>query len=94
MRYRRHVSADADSPADDAEAPLAASERIAALDVLRGFALLGVFIMNMPAFSHSIVSSIMRLRSVAPIKVEVGPAMTPSVTGAIASPARPRLSRV
>jgi uncharacterized protein len=48
------VSADADSPADDAEAPLAASERIAALDVLRGFALLGIFIMNMPAFSHSI----------------------------------------
>jgi len=48
------VSADADSPADDAEAPLAASERVAALDVLRGFALLGIFIMNMPAFSHSI----------------------------------------
>lgn len=48
------MSADADSPADDAEAPLAASERIAALDVLRGFALLGIFIMNMPAFSHSL----------------------------------------
>jgi uncharacterized protein len=48
------VSADADSPADDAEAPLADSERIVALDVLRGFALLGVFIMNMPAFSHSL----------------------------------------
>jgi len=48
------VSADADSPADDAEAPLAAGERIVALDVLRGFALLGIFIMNMPAFSHSI----------------------------------------
>jgi len=48
------VSADADSPANDAEAPLAAGERIAALDVLRGFALLGVFIMNMPAFSHSL----------------------------------------
>ena len=47
------MSADADSPADDAEAPLADSERIAALDVLRGFALLGIFIMNMPAFSHS-----------------------------------------
>src|SRR6476620_3560096 len=54
LRYRRHVSADADSPADDAEAPLAAGERIAALDVLRGFALLGIFIMNMPAFSHSL----------------------------------------
>jgi len=48
------VSADADSPADDAEAPLADSERIVALDVLRGFALLGIFIMNMPAFSHSL----------------------------------------
>ena len=48
------MSADADSPANDAEAPLAASDRVAALDVLRGFALLGVFIMNMPAFSHSI----------------------------------------
>ena len=48
------MSADADSPADDAEAPLAASERIAALDVLRGFALLGIFIMNMPGFSHSV----------------------------------------
>ena len=48
------MSADADSPADDAEAPLADSERIAALDVLRGFALLGIFIMNMPGFSHSI----------------------------------------
>ena len=47
------MSADADSPADDAEAPLAESDRIAALDVLRGFALLGIFIMNMPAFSHS-----------------------------------------
>src|SRR4029079_5685820 len=54
LRYRRHVSADADSPADDAEAPLADSERIVALDVLRGFALLGIFIMNMPAFSHSL----------------------------------------
>ena len=48
------MSADADSPADDAEAPLAAAERMASLDVLRGFALLGIFIMNMPAFSHSI----------------------------------------
>ena len=47
------MSADADSPADDAEAPLAATERVAAHDVLRGFALLGIFIMNMPAFSHS-----------------------------------------
>ena len=51
------MSADADSPANDAEAPLAASERIAALDVLRGFALLGIFIMNMPGFSHSIFAA-------------------------------------
>jgi uncharacterized protein len=51
------VSADADSPANDAEAPLAATDRIAALDVLRGFALLGIFIMNMPGFSHSIFAA-------------------------------------
>jgi uncharacterized protein len=48
------VSADADSTARAADAPLAASDRVAALDVLRGFALLGIFIMNMPGFSHSI----------------------------------------
>lgn len=48
------MRADAESPADDAEAPLAATDRIASLDVLRGFALLGIFIMNMPGFSHSI----------------------------------------
>ncbi len=51
------MSADADSPADDAEAPLAAAERVASIDVLRGFALLGVFIMNMPGFSHSIFAA-------------------------------------
>ena len=39
---------------DDAEAPLAATERVAALDALRGVALLGIFIMNMPGFSHSL----------------------------------------
>ncbi len=54
MRYRRSLSADAVSTVDDADAPLAATDRIAALDVLRGFALLGIFIMNMPGFSHSI----------------------------------------
>ena len=47
------MSADAVSAADDADAPIATTERIAALDVLRGFALLGIFIMNMPGFSHS-----------------------------------------
>ncbi|MEO8312362.1 MAG: DUF418 domain-containing protein [Caldimonas sp.] len=51
------MSADADSPADDAEAPLAAAERIASIDVLRGFALLGIFIMNMPGFSHSVFAA-------------------------------------
>jgi uncharacterized protein len=54
LRYRRQVSA-AGSTADE-EAPLAERERIAALDVLRGFALLGIFIMNMPGFSHSLFS--------------------------------------
>lgn len=34
--------------------PGPAPQRIAALDALRGFALLGIFIMNMPAFAHSI----------------------------------------
>lgn len=36
------------------EAPLPAAERIAALDVLRGVALFGIFIMNMPGFTHSL----------------------------------------
>jgi uncharacterized protein len=34
--------------------PLPAASRIEVLDVLRGFALLGIFIMNMPSFAHSI----------------------------------------
>jgi uncharacterized protein len=54
LRYRRRVSAVADPTIADVEAPLAERDRIAALDVLRGFALLGIFIMNMPGFSHSI----------------------------------------
>jgi uncharacterized protein len=33
--------------------PIAASERIASIDVVRGFALLGIFIMNMPDFHAS-----------------------------------------
>ena len=45
--------ADAEPRADDAERPLPVAERVAALDVLRGFALLGIFIMNIPGFSHS-----------------------------------------
>ena len=34
-----------------APAALPVSERIATLDVLRGFALMGILIMNMPGFS-------------------------------------------
>ncbi|MCE9659228.1 MAG: DUF418 domain-containing protein [Burkholderiales bacterium] len=41
-------------PAPTSEAPLPAVERIAALDVLRGVALFGIFIMNMPGFTHSV----------------------------------------
>ena len=33
--------------------PLPVSERIATLDIVRGFALLGILIMNMPGFSTS-----------------------------------------
>ena len=40
--------------APQVEAPLPAAERIAALDVLRGVALFGIFIMNMPGFSQSL----------------------------------------
>ena len=36
-----------------APAALPVSERIATLDVLRGFALMGILIMNMPGFSYS-----------------------------------------
>ena len=42
--------ADSASPAPTA---LPISERIATLDVLRGFALMGILIMNMPGFSYS-----------------------------------------
>lgn len=33
--------------------PIASSERLASLDILRGFALLGIFVMNMPGFGES-----------------------------------------
>jgi uncharacterized protein len=36
-----------------AAAPVSPSERILALDVIRGFALLGIFVMNMPGFNTS-----------------------------------------
>ena len=51
------MSADADPTAAGAQAPVGAADRIAALDVLRGFALLGIFIMNMPGFSHSMFAA-------------------------------------
>lgn len=35
-------------------APLRSKDRLAALDILRGLALLGIFIMNMPSFSQSL----------------------------------------
>ena len=35
-------------------APLDATERLPVLDILRGVALLGIFIMNMPSFSDSL----------------------------------------
>ena len=35
-------------------APIRAGERIEVLDAIRGFALLGIFIMNMPAFDNSL----------------------------------------
>lgn len=35
------------------EGPLATTERIATLDIVRGFALLGILIMNMPGFTNS-----------------------------------------
>jgi uncharacterized protein len=38
----------------DHAAPIPASERIEVLDTIRGFALLGIFIMNMPAFNTSL----------------------------------------
>ena len=47
------MTADAEAT-PQREAPLPAAERIEALDVLRGVALFGIFIMNMPSFSNSI----------------------------------------
>ena len=35
------------------EGPLPSTERIATLDIVRGFALLGILIMNMPGFANS-----------------------------------------
>ena len=41
-------------PAPRHDTPVLHGERIVALDVLRGAALLGIFIMNMPGFTHSL----------------------------------------
>ena len=38
---------------DSTATPITAKERIYTLDVIRGFALLGIFIMNMPWFNTS-----------------------------------------
>ncbi len=48
------MSAHAPSGSPGPAAPVNAGERIATLDVLRGIALLGIFIMNMPGFTHSL----------------------------------------
>ena len=56
MRYRRLVTT-ADPNVADSATPMPADERVAALDVLRGVALLGIFIMNMPGFSHSLFAA-------------------------------------
>jgi uncharacterized protein len=59
MRYRRPVTeaAEAAPTGEPVDAPLPARERVPALDVLRGFALLGIFIMNMPGFTHSLFAA-------------------------------------
>lgn len=38
---------------NDAPQPLPTGERLPVVDVLRGFALMGILIMNMPGFSYS-----------------------------------------
>jgi uncharacterized protein len=46
------------TPASQSAAPIAVRERISTLDALRGFALLGILIMNMPAFNMPIYRSV------------------------------------
>jgi uncharacterized membrane protein YeiB len=41
---------------DEAMVPITASQRIEALDVVRGFALLGIFLMNIEWFNRPITS--------------------------------------
>ena len=51
------MSSESDPTPAGAPGPVGAADRVAALDVLRGFALLGIFIMNMPGFSHSMFAA-------------------------------------
>lgn len=48
-----------ETPAGQSAAPIAVRERISTLDALRGFALLGILIMNMPGFNMPIYRSVM-----------------------------------
>ena len=50
----RAVNDAAPADPETATAPVRTGQRIAALDVLRGIALFGIFIMNMPGFTHSV----------------------------------------
>jgi uncharacterized protein len=47
-----------ETPAGQSAAPIAVKERISTLDALRGFALLGILIMNMPAFNMPIYHTV------------------------------------
>lgn len=48
-----------ETPSGQSVAPIAERERISTLDALRGFALLGILIMNMPAFNMPIYRTVM-----------------------------------
>ncbi len=51
----RAVSDAAPADRETATAPVRSGQRIAALDVLHGITLFGVFIMNKPGFTHSML---------------------------------------